>query len=285
MFDFLNTPLSNNIDLKQNLKSGFWIGLGVFLFILFFQPFEIKETDFDNYILLMAGFGGITFIITSIVKQFIQWFLHRFFGVEGLHLKGILILHMVLWILISLAFTFYLHYVGHVLLSMYIVFKIVLLGMFPPVLNMLITEIDYLQSQVLRLHQNNRKLTREILSLTGEKDQIIELASDNRSEKLKLDIDALIQVKSAENYVEIIFWENQNIHRKLLRATLKNMEDQMKAYPEIIRCHRTCIVNLNQVDKLHKSPEGFRLIIKDYEEHIPVSRQYLLGVKNALDNS
>ena len=67
-----------------------------------------------------------------------------------------------------------------------------------------------------------------------------------------------------------------------MRSTMKSIEDQLSSFPDMVRCHRTCIINTGSVLKMQKTARGNILKIHDYEEDIPVSRQYLLGVKAAL---
>ena len=44
------------------------ISLGIFLFILFFQPFPVDKFDFNNRLIFIAGFATIVFIFTVIVR-------------------------------------------------------------------------------------------------------------------------------------------------------------------------------------------------------------------------
>ncbi|HEY3389606.1 MAG TPA: LytTR family transcriptional regulator DNA-binding domain-containing protein, partial [Prolixibacteraceae bacterium] len=63
---------------------------------------------------------------------------------------------------------------------------------------------------------------------------------------------------------------------------LKNIEQQLKPYPNFIRCHRICIVNTYYIEKLNRKFSNYWLTIKGSEELIPVSRQYLLKLKEAI---
>jgi DNA-binding LytR/AlgR family response regulator len=110
----------------------------------------------------------------------------------------------------------------------------------------------------------------------------IELVSDNRSEKLIMESSELILIKSAENYVEIHYLAGGTGTKKLLRTTFKGIEDQLKPFSQMIRCHRTCIINMDHVIKLQREYGRIYLKMNGVEEEIPVSRQYLLGIRNAL---
>jgi DNA-binding LytR/AlgR family response regulator len=88
-------------------------------------------------------------------------------------------------------------------------------------------------------------------------------------------------IKSADNYVEIVYVEGDTYKKKLIRNTLKNIELQIKQYSNFIRCHRISIVNFHFIEKLNSNYGNHWITIKGYEEHIPVSRQYLLKLKES----
>jgi DNA-binding LytR/AlgR family response regulator len=92
----------------------------------------------------------------------------------------------------------------------------------------------------------------------------------------------LILVQSAENYVEIQYLAGGAGTKKLLRATVKSIEDQLRPFSQMIRCHRSYIINMDHVIKLHREYGRIYLKMNGIEENIPVSRQYLLGITNAL---
>ena len=68
----------------------------------------------------------------------------------------------------------------------------------------------------------------------------------------------------------------------MLRATSKQMEDDLQAYPMIVRCHRAFLVNLQQVEQIVSRTGSMQLIIKHSQEAIPVSRSNMAQVKEAL---
>ena len=60
------------------------------------------------------------------------------------------------------------------------------------------------------------------------------------------------------------------------------MEHQLKPFPGFIRCHRTCIVNINHTEGLLRESGNHWLSIKNHQGQVPVSRQYLMQVKKVL---
>jgi DNA-binding LytR/AlgR family response regulator len=177
-----------------------------------------------------------------------------------------------LWVLNAVAWAFYTAYVAEVTLSMYLAVKIVILSLVPPVIILLVKEFRSLRFQLDGLKVAHREKRKEK----------IELVSENRSEKLLFESGNLILVKSAENYAEILYLDGDRVARKLLRTTFKAVEDQLKPLSQMVRCHRTYIINLDHVIKLRREYGRPYLKMNGLEEEIPVSRQYLLVIKNAL---
>ena len=284
MFDFLNKPYPFSSDLRLNLKLGSWIAIGVFLFILFFQPLGLDTSNTDSYILTVAGFAGISFLLIGLVRIILPWTLRGALGVERWNLMREILQLLLIWILNSIAFSFYLAYVGHVPLTMYLVFKMVLICFAFPVVILLVNQIHNQRTRLEEIQIELNELEEQSAKLRQAENRPLELLSDNRSDRLVLDAETLILIRSAENYVEILYRENQTIQKKLLRSTMVAMEDQLRSHPEMIRCHRTCIIHIVPGIKLKRTGQGLKLRIPGYDEEVPVSRQYLLGVRAALAN-
>ena len=103
--------------------------------------------------------------------------------------------------------------------------------------------------------------------------------SDNSTENLSLPTSEIVFIKSADNYVEVAYTEGDALKKQLLRNTLKRIEEQLKPYPDFIRCHRICIVNALYIEKLENENQNYWIKLKGYPEKLPVSRQYLIKVK------
>ena len=187
MFDFLNKPYPFNTDLSYILKLSSGIAIGVFLFILFFQPLSLDITNFDSYILTVAGFAGIAFLLINLVKIILPLAFRGSIILGHWDLKREVFLMFLVWVLNSVAFSFYLSYVGKVQMSMYLAFRIVLICLALPVLIMLINEIYNLNNQVHLLLQKNRELEDQTLNYSNENGPPLELHSENRAEKLRLE--------------------------------------------------------------------------------------------------
>jgi DNA-binding LytR/AlgR family response regulator len=144
---------------------------------------------------------------------------------------------------------------------------------------------------IRQLKEENNLLTKENLSLqhrlndaTGHlRSEMIELHSADTSEVLRLSVTDIVLVKSADNYVEIFFRSNDALKKKLIRNTLKNIEDLLVTYPLFVRCHRTCIISMEYVERFQFKINDSYLTLKDLTERIPVSRQYVVRLREAME--
>ena len=268
---------------KEDLRLLLGISFGMFLFVLFFQPFQLDKFDFNNRLLIELGLGTIIFVFMVLVRFFVQWLKQKYeqsYPVSGISafFGGFIIMT-----LSSVAFAFYLRYVGSVSISFFVMIKIILICLAPPV-------VLWQYDKVTELMDENELLRQEKDLIQVKVDQFeedflnksITLISENATENLSVQIADIAFVKSADNYVEIAWKEGDVIRKKLLRNTLRNIEQQVKSYSNFIRCHRTCIINTRFIEKLERNYSNYWLILKGYAERIPVSRQYLLKLKESI---
>jgi hypothetical protein len=280
----MDTKLDQIIDLlNKELGLMLSISFGVFLFVLFFQPFPLDSFDFNNKLVFVAGLCGIIFLSMFLVRVAFHWL---FQGYDPATYNRVLPSYsgsFILLILSSVAFPFYLHFVGNVTITFHVMFEVVLICMTPPVIIWLYDLVKELKQQNAALIIENKLIHKQVESYEDDYlNQFIEFISENNTEKLSFPVTAVAFIRSADNYVEIVYKERENFKKKLIRNTLKNIEQQLKPYSNFVRCHRICIVNMLFIEKLQRNYNNHLLRIRGYDEQIPVSRQYLLRLKETL---
>jgi hypothetical protein len=85
----------------------------------------------------------------------------------------------------------------------------------------------------------------------------------------------LFYLESAENYVSICYINKDKVAKYMLRDTLKKIEETFSG-TEIVRCHRSYMVNFEKVKVIRRDRDGLKLgfdnpLVMD----IPVSRTYI----------
>jgi hypothetical protein len=102
------------------------------------------------------------------------------------------------------------------------------------------------------------------------------------SETVTVHIPDLLYIEAVGNYVKIYQLSEGQVRNDMLRATSKQMEDDLRAYPMIVRCHRAFLVNLQQVEQIVSRAGTMQLVIKHSQESLPVSRSNMTQVKEAI---
>lgn len=102
----------------------------------------------------------------------------------------------------------------------------------------------------------------------------------DEKEELRFSVKAenLLYLESADNYVNIYYTDKEKIARFTLRNTIKRLEESFKG-TEIIRCHRSYMVNFEKVKILRKDKDELSLEL-DVPSAIslPVSKSYVQNV-------
>lgn len=81
-------------------------------------------------------------------------------------------------------------------------------------------------------------------------------------------------IESADNYININYMNGGKLQHFMIRNTLKSIEENFKD-KNLIRCHRSYIVNFATVKVLRKAEDGLVLDFDDEKvKNIPVSRGY-----------
>jgi hypothetical protein len=88
----------------------------------------------------------------------------------------------------------------------------------------------------------------------------------------------LLYIESADNYVNICYLNKGKVSKYLLRDTLKKMEENF-AGTDLVRCHRSFIVNFEKIKVISKDKEGLKLEFDNPSmTDIPVSKTYVNAV-------
>ena len=148
----------------------------------------------------------------------------------------------------------------------------------------------YLAAELEETRQLNEQLKK--LQDSGQDSQKIEEDNNqdsqiklegNTNEHVTLEISDLLYIEAVGNYVKVVIkLENNEVHTHMLRATMKQMEDALQAYPMIVRCHRAFMVNLGQVEQISSNSRAMQLVMRHSHDAIPVSRSNVNKLKELL---
>ena len=139
----------------------------------------------------------------------------------------------------------------------------------PYTVSLLFLDNQYLKNRVKEL--GSRAPENNIIHFKDEKGEI----------RLSINVENILFIESADNYVTIKYINNDHIVDFLLRTNLKKLSDDLRETP-IQRCHRSYMINLLHVTTLKKNQTEFIIqfdttSIKD----ITVSKTYQEAIMDA----
>ena len=102
------------------------------------------------------------------------------------------------------------------------------------------------------------------------------------NDSISLQISDLLYVEAVGNYVKVFHLCEGKVRTDMLRATSKQIEDDLHNYPMIIRCHRAFIVNLQQVQQIISKSGSMQLLINHCLDYLPVSRSNMAQIKDSI---
>jgi DNA-binding LytR/AlgR family response regulator len=118
----------------------------------------------------------------------------------------------------------------------------------------------------------------DLQSYSGNIRDMIPFYDDKSILKFSVKKESLLYLESDENYVSICYLNKGKVSKYLLRDTLKKMEENF-AGTEIIRCHRSYMVNFEKVKVIRKDKDGLKLELDNPSViDIPVSKTYVDNV-------
>ena len=277
----LNSPFPSPQGDWHHFITALLTGIFVGVFLLVFQPFGMAEADHWNPIRVL-GFGFVTFICLLIIYFVIPKLFPRFYNEANYTVGKDFITSAITVIVIGIGNSIYLSFWEYIGLSgaFGMIWNTFLVGIFP------LTFIGLLQYN--KLQRQHHKASEEIniaanrqlnsaQPLLKKVPAKVNIKTEN--EKIELDVDQLYFIESVGNYANVVHKSSEGkITRNLYRTTLKSIEagNQLDGF---IRCHRSYIINLNQVKEVNGNAQGLRLSLKDFDEVVPVSRKYVPDVK------
>lgn len=102
------------------------------------------------------------------------------------------------------------------------------------------------------------------------------------NETVTLQVSDLLYIEAVGNYVKVYHLRDGAVRADMLRATSKQIEEELRDYPMIVRCHRAFLVNLGQVEQIVSHSGTTQLLINHCHESLPVSRSNMSQIKTAI---
>lgn len=263
------------------LYSGF-----VFLFLFIFQPFGLSELP-NGLFTVALGYGLTTFVVMALLNLAFPPLFPRYFVEEkwtlgrelGWTLVNIALIGLANLIYSSFVLVFTFSIKGLLVMETFTI----AVGLFPISISLLIKEARLSKKYVQRSETINRLLDEQIpVTVSPTISQSLTLPSETRAEDFSLSAEQLLYIRSSDNYVEVFYKVPDAVERKLLRNSLKNITEAVQAWPNLFRCHKSYLVNLDRVRHVSGNAQGYKLHVEGVDLLIPVSRQWNDEIKTRL---
>ncbi|MBL3659024.1 LytTR family DNA-binding domain-containing protein [Fulvivirga sediminis] len=93
-----------------------------------------------------------------------------------------------------------------------------------------------------------------------------------KSESLHFDIRNFLFARADGNYIEIFIEQHGLVKKNILRMTIKDLESNLASFYNIVKTHRSYIVNINHINEVSGNAQGYKLTINNSDQVVPVSR-------------
>ena len=136
--------------------------------------------------------------------------------------------------------------------------------------------IPYIICILFFSYQNNKIKLKELMgeNLGFKSSNLISIRDSRGILQLSVAKENLLYIESADNYICIWYQKGEVLKKKLLRITMKEISEQL-ADTNIVRCHRSYLINLDLVKVMRREKENMflELGVPNVKE-IPISKTY-----------
>jgi hypothetical protein len=235
-----------NPSVKHHLIIGILISLWLFIFAFIIKPFDDGTINFRSWILISIGFSSLAFLCYGILTL-IQKAIYDKISKWNIALETTSILFFYLIYLIGI----YAYYKSPILNGGY---------NFAEFFGIIFIKVVLILTPVIILTR------RYLIKLIPIKDDFLIFRGENRLDILKIRKEDLVCISNAQNYVEIFYTENNVLRSKIIRASLKKVQED---FDFLMPIHRSHLIN-----PFHfKSWKDSNTIVLTQIE-LPVSKNY-----------
>jgi len=252
--------------------SGFFIAL----FLLYFEPFNLHLNTDGNKVFHMSFFGCITTFVLLFFLFVFPVLLPNLFSDKNWKLGYQMILNMLILIVIATFNSIYSNYMNSIPFGWdsywLILSRTSVLGILPIAF---ITFSDYYLKVKSSLNSASNIIKNKKEFLKDLKEVTHQISTDLKSETFSFKENDFNYAIAVGNYIDMCSLDENTLKKVTYRVTLSSFEIQVKESSNLIRCHRSYLVNLNKVKNISGNAQGLKLELINQSEIIPVSRKYI----------
>jgi|GEM_PF-262242 len=280
--------LAKQFSLETSLRSKTEVvllsGLYFMGFLFIFQPFGFSKLSTIDKLYIYGGYGVISMLALFINFVFF-YFLEQILDSKKWEVTRYFLFIISIVFVISFLDWYYTGYFTNEdsAVSFFEILTVVFsLTIFPVFIILL-----FIEKFILKKHTRIAEVLSHHLKNIEQplKDNLITIKSDKTKEKIDLLESELEFIKAKGNYSEIHYIKNSVAKKKMMLVSLKIVEEQINSVENIVRCHKSYMVNLRKIVKISGNSQGYKLHFEGINTSIPVSRNFpksiLLNLKHS----
>ncbi|KFF04839.1 LytTR family DNA-binding domain-containing protein [Flavobacterium reichenbachii] len=209
-----------NISIKHNLIVGLLIALWLFIFAFIIKPFDDGTINFRSWLLISIGFSVLAFLCYAVLV-FIQKQVYRRILKWNLTLETLSVFFFYFIYLIGI----YAYYKSPILKGGYD---------FAEFFSIIFVKVVLILTPLIILAR------RYLVKLIPVKEDVLIIKGENKLDILKINKADLVCISNAQNYIEIFYTENDKLKSKLIRTSLKKVQED---FDFLIQIHRSHLIN------------------------------------------
>lgn len=251
---FLSRPFSLLDDFQSKLFLVLFCGVFSTFFIYFYNPFNLQGVTYDTAIgrFLSIWNAGI---LGAIILSLTQFLLRPLFRLQKFN-NG----QFLLWVILEFTFLCFgiLFVFGESKEPFLVEFSLIIkytvsLGLLPYLISCLCIAVFKLSGKS-KDETTRSKIVSEQLSIKDENGKIM----------LVINPSQILLLKSEDNYISVFYQQNSKVEKKLIRTNLKKLAGELD-YPDLIRIHRSYMVNLQRIESVQRKKGDFQIQLN----HLP----------------
>ena len=267
--------LTRTYPFKQSehwLRDSFIYGVVIWAILYLLQPFGFSMYT-GNKFLVAAIFG----LITSCCYAFYSWavikrLLQRVKPWRIWH-DACTVLGLILFIAICnvLLFSFIFHYPISLPFFLQFLYWTLIIGIIITTVSIGIEYNRFLRDKMETLLNNTTEEQKNV-SITIHDTNV-------RGNDLCIPINSLLYIEAQKNNISVCYLKDDKPTFVEVHTTLTAVIEELKVYENIFQCHRSFVVNVNNITSARGNSNGYQLGLGTCTNSIPVSRQYVPKLK------
>ena len=284
MLQILNNPYPAPTHGVRSLWLGLYFGIFIGAFLVFFEPFDINKLQLENKTLKIAFYGVIASAVVIFFFYLLPFLFPNFISDKNWTVKHQIIYYFIMLFFVALFNGIYTNYVNGYAYnwgnSFWMIKITMILGCIPICIYVLFDHNRKLAKHISEVSQLDLNKSKNLSASKAE----IKIPLELKNEQLVIIPNMLLYIQAEGNYSRVVQLDDHSSQTELYRTTLSHLEKHLNS-ENIIRCHRSYLVNLDWIQEVKGNAQGFKLTLENSDKIIPVSRKYVPLVRAYLSKA